>query len=144
MCMTYYLGCQRDAPLTAAYSTTSPVFYVSEPQVVDVAAVLATVRQHLPFPIIRCLGSHTGCGCGFRNDGFGVVSMNPEDIAARQADHEALAAYLRALPQQSLQIYICWAGDEAVPPEHFRTCSIAELASPDFIFHERELITLSA
>jgi hypothetical protein len=141
--MTYYLGCQRDAPLTAAWSSTSPGFYVSEPQVVDVAAVLATVRQHLPFPIIRCLGSHSGCGCGFRNQAAGFVKTDPEGIATQQADHEALAAYLRALPQQSLQIFVCWAGDENVPPEHSRTCSIAELASPDFIFRERELITLS-
>jgi hypothetical protein len=149
--MTYYLGCECDAPLIA-YSSTSPGFYVSQPQVIDVAAVLAAVHQHLPFPVIRCLGSRSGCGCGFRCSLPGFIHpIDPtdaecvEEAVQQQADHDALVAYLRSLPEQTrpMQIYACWAGDESVAPEHFRTCSIAEFASPDFIFRERELITLS-
>ena len=146
--MTYYFGCECDAPLIP-YSITSPGFYVSEPQVLDVAAVLAAVRQHLPFASIRCLGSRSGCGCGFRCSLPGFIEpRDAEHIEAaneQQADHEALAAYLRALPEQTqpMQIYACWAGDETFAPERFRTCEIGELASPDFAFQERELITLS-
>jgi len=146
--MTYYLGCEGDAPLIA-YSVAAPSFYVSEPQVIDVAAVLAAVHQHLPFPVIRCLGSRSGCGCGFRCSVPGFIEpRDAEHIQAaneQQADHEALAAYLHTLPEQTrpIQIYACWAGDETLAPERFRTCAIAELASPDFAFRERELITLS-
>jgi len=43
-----------------------------------------------------------------------------------------------------MQIYGCWYGDEAKRPEHHRSVSIAELASPEFVFHERELITLTS
>ena len=149
MCMTYYLGRDSDTQLTAAWSEASPGFYVSEPQVIDVAAVLAAVHQHLPFPIIRCLGSRSGCGCGFRCTLPGFIEPRDAEhiqaAVAQQADHDALAAYPRGLPKQTrpMQIYGCWAGDESVAPEHFRTCSIADLASPDFAFRERELITLS-
>jgi hypothetical protein len=146
--MTYYLGCECDAPLIA-YSSASPGFYVSEPQVVDVAAVLAVVHRHLSFPIIRCLGSRSGCGCGFRCSLPGFVKPRDtehiQEAVEQQSDHDALVAYLRSLPKQTrpMQIYGCWCGDESVTPEHFRTCSITDLASPDFAFRERELITLS-
>jgi hypothetical protein len=146
--MTYYLGCECKAPLIA-YSKTSPNFYVSEPQVIDPEPVLAAVRQHLTFPVIRCLGSRSGCGCGFRCNLPGFIKPRDaehiQEAVEQQADHDALVAYLRSLPKQTrpMQIYGCWSGDENIAPEHFRTCSIADLASPDFDFRERELITLS-
>jgi hypothetical protein len=150
--MTYYLGCECDAPLTEAWSSTSPGFYVSEPQSIEAAAVLAALHHHLSFPTIRFLGSRSGCGCGFRCSLPGFIEpIDPtnaeciEKAVKQQADHDALVAYLRSLPEQRrpMQIYGCWAGDESIAPEHFRTSSIAELASPDFAFRERELITLA-
>lgn len=149
MCMAYYLGSETDAPLTAPWSEASPAFHVSDPGECEFV-----VRQHLAFPCIRYIGAHTGCGCGFRCSHDGCIDTDPDDPdeddpdedAAAQADHEALVAYLQAMPTQPrlMQIYGCWEGDESEPPEHFRTCSISELASSDFGFQERELITLVA
>jgi len=141
--MVYYLGCETDAPLTAPWSEMSAVFHVSEPRECELV-----VRRHLAFPCIRYLGAHTGCGCGFRRDYGGYIDANPDDpdeAAAAQSSHDALVAYLKALPpqQRPMQIYGCWSGDESRPPEHFRTCSISQLASSDFGFRERELITLA-
>lgn len=142
MCMIYFLGCEGDAPLTAPWSEASPSFYVAQPE----SHQAERVRAHLPFPCIRSLGAHTGCGCGFRCDWAGPVDTDPEETAAAQADHDALARYLSGLPPQRrrMQIYGCWYGDEAKRPEHHRSISIAELASPEFVFHERELITLTS
>jgi hypothetical protein len=128
--MAYYLGCECDAALTPAWSKASSGIHVSELRDCD-----SVVRERLPFPCVRWIRDHTGCGCGFRRDG--------ED-STKQANHDALVAYLRSLPPQSrpMQIYGCWSGDESKPAEHFRTCAIADLASPDFGFRERELITL--
>lgn len=142
--MVYYLGSECEAPLTAPWSGDSPGFHVTEPRECDLG-----VRQNLPFPCVRYLGARTGCGCGFRRDRGGYIDTDPdnlEEARATQADHDSLVAYLRALPPQSrpMQIFACWSGDERHPPEHFRSCSIAELASPTFGFRERELITLIA
>ena len=120
------------------------LFHVAEPRDCELV-----VRQHLTFPCVRYIGAHTGCGCGFRRDRGGYIDADPDNLdeaQAAQADHDALVTYLRALPAQSrsMQIYGCWSGDESVPPEHYRTCSISQLASLDFGFRERELITLVA
>lgn len=143
MCMVYYLGSETDAPLTEPWSEASSVFHVSEPRECELV-----IRQHLAFSCVRYLGAHTGCGCGFRREHGGYIDTDPDDTdeaAATQADHDALVAYLHTLPThpRPMQIYGCWSGDESVPPEHFRTCTIAELASPDFGFRERERITLA-
>jgi hypothetical protein len=140
--MVYNLGSETDASLTASWSEASPVFHVSEPRECELV-----VRQHLPFSSVRYIGAHTGCGCGFRRSHAGYIDADPDDAdenAAAQADHEALVAYLRAMPIQPrpMQIYGCWSGDESLPPEHFRTCAISQLVSSDFGFQERELITL--
>jgi hypothetical protein len=140
--MVYYLGSDCEAPLTAPWSEASPKFHVTEPRDCELV-----VCEQLPFSCVRYIGAHTGCGCGFRRDRGGYIDADPDDLEearAAQADHDALLAYLRALPPQSrpMQIYGCWSGDENRRAEHFRSCSIAELASPDFGFRERELLTL--
>jgi hypothetical protein len=136
--MVYYLGTECEAPLTGPWTESSPGFYVSEPRECEQA-----VRHHLPFPCVRYLGARTGCGCGFRRDYGGFVDVDSEKTATA-ADHTALAEYLRALPPQTrpMQIYGCWSGDESEPSEHFRTCTIEDLESPEFGFRERELITV--
>lgn len=140
--MMYYLGSECDAPLTEPWAEGSPGFHVSELDEWN-----AVVRKQLDFPCVRYIGAHSGCGCGFRRELNGYLDTDPEDVAAAkatQADHEALVAYLRALPSQSrpMQIYGCWSGEEAMKPLLCRSCSIAELSSRTFGFRERELLTL--
>ncbi len=141
MCMAYYLGCECDAPLTPAWSKVPSGIHVSELRDCD-----SVVRERLPYPCIRWIRGPTGCGCGFRRYCGDYVDVGPDGDNTMQANHDALVAYLRALAPQSrpMQIYACWSGDEGKPPEHFHTCSIAALASPDFGFRERELLTLVA
>jgi hypothetical protein len=93
------------------------------------------VRKNLPFKYIRYLGSHQGCGCGFRNDGNAPPTSEFE-IAATQADHESLVAYLLSLPvqQRPMQIFSCWAGGQELPPKYFSAYRIADLAQPTFSF----------
>ena len=41
-------------------------------------------------------------------------------------------------------VFHCWSGDEAEPPEHFRSCAAEDIRAPDFVFRERELITITS
>jgi hypothetical protein len=138
--MVYFLGTGREAPILDTWTESSPRFYVSEPQPEE----LSGVRTNLPLPFVRYLGAYTGCGCGFRSiprDGF---RSDPEHPAATQADHESLVRYLREVltENQSAQIYGCWSGEESQPAERHRTIEVSEIASSDFVFRERELLTV--
>jgi hypothetical protein len=138
MCNVYYLGSDSELPIFG--SADANEFHVKELNSFEMA-----VRKNLPFKYVRYLGSHQGCGCGFRNESNSV----PESDSARaaiQATHDALVAYLLSLPvpQRPMQIFNCWSGGEGLPPEYFNTYRIADLAQPDFAFSiPRELITLT-
>jgi hypothetical protein len=139
MCMAYFLGTSVDTPLIA-FDETDARFNVGEPTPEEMVA-----QRHLATPHVRYVGSHTSCGCGFRCDAFGDPHARREDAADTQADHEALASYLGSLPAaaQPIRIFGCWSGDEADPPEHFRSCTAEEIRGPDFTFREKELITIT-
>lgn len=141
MCMVYYLGTDADVALSPAWKEAAPAFYASEPSEDE----LAKLRGKLPHNHIINLGSHEGCGCGFRRLYDGVfVSQEVEEEKRTRADHMGLVAFLSAIPASSRanQIFGCWSGDEGEPAQHFRECSPADLGVDDFAFQERELITL--
>ena len=140
MCMVYYLGTSSDVPLIP-FEERAPAFNVSE---VDGGEENAVGAQ-LATPYAHYMGSSTSCGCNFRCDAFGDPYDQREDAAGVQADHEALAAYLQSLPSEAepIRIFSCWSGDESIPPEHTRTCRMADIRAPDFAFREGELVTVT-
>ena len=141
MCMVYFLGSDSEVPRTPAWDENHPAFYVGDPS----ADEMKLVREKLPHQHIRFLGSHEGCGCGFRceHDGF-LFGREGEEAFVEASDHIALVVYLRSLPSQErpMQIFGCWSGDEGEEVAYRRECTIAELGSPTFAFREREVITL--
>lgn len=140
MCMVYVLGTEHEAPLLDVWAKSSPQFYVSEPQPDE----SNSVRANLTSPCIRYLGAYTGCGCGFHSILRSGIEYEPEDPPATQSDHEALVRYLHEVlaHNQAVQIYGCWSGDESQPAEHRRAVKASEIASPQFAFRERELLTV--
>jgi hypothetical protein len=141
MCMVYFLGCDFNAPLSPRWAEKKPAFYIGIPSQDEIDRV----RTKLPHTHIRYLGSHEGCGCGFRSELNGyLVQREGEEAQVEAADHAALVAYLKALPREGrpAQIFGCWNGDETEAIAHQRECAIEELAAPEFAFRERELITL--
>jgi hypothetical protein len=139
MCNVYYIGSDSDLPVFGSADTKG--FYVRELNSHEMV-----VRKNLPFKYVRYLGSHQGCGCGFRNDSNAAPSSDLER-AATQADHDSLVSYLLSLPvqQRPMQIFSCWSGGEARPAEVFSSYRIADLAQPTFAFSlPRELIVLKS
>ncbi len=138
--MVYYLGTDGAAPLTSPWSKTAPAFHVAD---LD-GPESEHVKKKLPHRRLVYLGSHEGCGCGFRNYRDGYLMAGDAEEKDVLADHEALAAYLSALsPSASpIQIFGCWSGDESDPVEHFRDISPLDVLDPKFGFREREILTL--
>ncbi len=137
--MACFLGASIDTPLVA-FNEADARFHVSEPTAEEMIA-----QRHLATPHVRYVGSHTDCGCGFRCEALGDPALRAEGAADTQADHEAFATYLNRLPAEAhpVRIFGCWSGDEAEPPEHFRSCAADDIRAPDFTFRERELITIT-
>ena len=140
MCMVYYLGTDGDAPLAPAWDKSAPAFYVST---VD-GPESEHVKKKLPQRCIVYLGSHEGCGCGFRSYRDGYLMGGDADEKDTAADHVALAEYLRTLPAKegSIQIFGCWSGDESLAVEHLRDFKASDVLDPSFGFREREILTL--
>jgi hypothetical protein len=75
----------------------------------------------------------------------GTDYATTEDASAAQADHEAFAAYLSALPEDSsAELLVCWDRDQSENPLYRRTIRPQDIANPEFAFDERELITIKA
>jgi hypothetical protein len=140
MCMVYYLGSDGDVPLTLPWTKDAPAFHVT---LID-GPESGHVKEKLPHRRLVYLGSHEGCGCGFRSYRDGYLMKGDAEEKDVVADHAALAAYLSALPpsQSPIQIFGCWSGDESDPVEHFRDISPADVLDPQFGFREREVLTL--
>lgn len=145
--MQLFLATGLEAPLVA-WDASRPGFNVSE-----ISAREAAVRAQFSKPKIRCVGSHTMCGCGFRSlnrqpDGghlpleYAVVE-DPEKCAA---DHAALASYLRErlLYDPDVELYAVWDGEWAEDCESRTTVTADEVASPDFFFLERGFYRVAA
>ena len=133
--MVYYVGTSTNIPLIP-FDTQDPAFNVSEADPTEGQAA----RAHLATPYVHYVGSSTDCGCNFRCDAFGDPYDKREDPIDVQADHDALANYLESLPSEAepIRIFGCWSGNEADPPEHTRSCRIADIRAADFAFREGE------
>ena len=133
MCLAVYLG--SDHPVQEiAWDKERPAFYLQE------AAASEPARRQFAGEYVYYAGSHQGCGCGFSKDG-----EPPEELARCQANYDALAKVLGSAMQQGarLQLFTCWEGDQADPPESVRSVSVAELAQPPCELQQLELLNVT-
>ena len=143
MCMAYYIAADSEIPLLP-WDETSPGLFVQELQ----PALDASVAEHFSKACIRYVGSHEGCGCGFRcgEDWFDDEDEEQDedaskDTAARQKDHEQLRDYLveHCTGQQHVEIYGCWEGDWQEKPLGKVQLRVDEIAGRRFCFLEKYL-----
>src|SRR5947209_6214972 len=106
MCVALYLASPAPLPLIA-WQEEHPSFYVAE-----VAREEEGVKGQFRFPNIYYLGSHEGCGCGFR---FDDETATPDDRDERESAVESLrrlvpylAAAVKAVPE--VELFACWEG----------------------------------
>ena len=96
----------------------------------DVEPQQEAVRQWLTLPVIRFVGAHTGCSCGFRSikasdpiefhEGmFGHEDVRDDATQARaRASISALLALVRehVTRDGAVELLAVWQGDEIEPP----------------------------
>ena len=115
MCLGIYLAAA--APLdTIEWAPERPAFNVA-----GLTEREDPVRRHFSQPHIYYLGSHSRCGCGFQANG-------DRDPAAGERSRAALAAYVGAARRLGpAELFVCWEGDYAVPPERRLRLTAGEL-----------------
>jgi hypothetical protein len=140
MCMACYIASDFQLPRTKAWSEENPGFYVTDLQPDE----MERIRDTVTLPFVRYVGAFTGCSCGYRSFSEGATEPTTEDAAAAQSDHEAFAHYLEGLPAgSSIQLLVCWEGDESKPPRYRRALRPSDIASLQFGFYERERSTVT-
>jgi len=104
------------------------------------------VRQWLSKPVVRFVGAHTGCSCGFRS----VKATEPIEFDARlfYEDHEtaatkraslsALMAMARSFAERDgeIELLAIWDGDEGEPPLGTIDKSVSDLQPETWFFIE--------
>lgn len=136
MCMVVYIGSNEPLPLIP-WRDDAPAFNVEA-----LSEFTECVRTHFSRLNIRYAGSHTSCGCGFNEgrDYYDIEFGDPKERVAALRSSVQLVEYIRA--HQVDQVYSCWSGDEDKPQEHAREIAPEALLKEDFVFRERELLTL--
>ena len=139
MCMMVYVASDEEL-LTIPYDEARPGLYVKREDAAD-----APVRRHFRMRNIYLVCCHTGCGCGFQYGEYPEVEDDPEELAAAEAARKALIRYLaEAAWRQPVELYACWADDEAEPHVSRRDCHVAALFQPSGFLREREYLMVRA
>lgn len=139
MCMVVYVGSDYLLP-TWPWEQTKPAFHVT-----DLGHPDHPVRARFTKPFVFYAGSQDGCGCGFHYGPYGGgdpdAVVEDATAACRRAFGEYLAVALQH--QNEVEVYACWSGDEAEPPEYHDRATPAEMGSGEVYVREREIVIVS-
>jgi len=131
-------------------TSTEPVWDASpDLRVETVDASREPVRAWFTLPVVRFVGAHTGCSCGFPS----VIAEQPVEYYEgmplggdnRDADLQsvrALIGLLRGLlaVADEVQLYPVSDGDQGHPPKGTVIVDFAAIAPETFFFNERFLL----
>jgi hypothetical protein len=137
MCLMLYVATRDELPLRS-----SP-----ELSVEDVAPHRTAVRQWFSLPVVRFVGAHTRCSCGFPS----VIADVPieyfdgmlDDAPDREADLRSVDALLALVREHAaggeVQLYAVGDGDEGSPPKGVINVGLGSLQPRTFFFNEQFL-----
>ena len=143
-----YLGSDRERQ-TSDWDESNPKFYVEkgDSQFSEKGTPIeATEAVKLNFSkkFVYYVGSHEGCGCGFRQDGFWM--QDEEEIQKTAENQKHLFEYISEClkDENNIEIYACWAGSENEPTQTKRNISVREIVKSDFFFKEDEFLVIES
>jgi len=151
MCFVLYAASNLAMP-EIAWNESSPAFHSTR-----IGLCESIVGKHFT-KIQRCyIGSHQGCGCGFRHltfqrDGWPEEELIGTDYfqslqsdqSSYDANHQKLRDYVEPLLEHNatVELYGCWSGEEDSLPESRQDIRLSHLVSQEFYFRERGLYTV--
>jgi len=132
MCLFVWLGTEKPLEPFELASRQSPRPDSGYHEIVPVAPA-SPVHARFTVPYVVSFGSHEGCGCGYNSDTFlydgfdsptevlalgeALSSDERNELLAEQASRARLRdAVIAALVDGKVEVYGCWAGDEANEP----------------------------
>jgi hypothetical protein len=136
------MATQGDVPVR-----TSPELSVEE-----VEPSREAVRQWFSLPVVRFIGAHTGCSCGFPH----VIAEEPieywdgmfdgQDREADLTSVEALLALVRehVTATGEVQLYPVWDGEEGKSPKGVISLGVEALNRERFFFNEQFVYRVTA
>ena len=139
-----YLGSDIKRP-TNTWNEADPQFYVEEKNLQyssEKQDEIEQVKSNFSKENIYYVGSHEGCGCGFRQEWFWM--QDEEDVEKTSKNQRQLFDYVSEclIDEDVIEIYACWAGSENDPAKSKSEIFVGELIKPDFFFKEDELISV--
>jgi hypothetical protein len=135
MCLMLYMATRGDVPVRS-----SPELSVEE-----VEPSREAVREWFSLPVVRFIGAHTGCSCGFPH----VVAEEPIeywdgmfDGQDRDADLESVDSLLGLVREHvratgEVQLYPVWDGEEGSAPKGVINLGLGALNREQFFFNEQ-------
>src|SRR5262245_54009152 len=131
MCMMVYIAASQPLDLVV-WNEALPAFHVS-----DLHETEVSVKAQFRSAYVYYAGSHEGCGGGCRYGEYPKFVDDERNL--KRASLDAFAAYLvRQLARvETIELYACWDGDQAAPPEHRRALTPSNLYSESFYFLEK-------
>ena len=146
MCTMVYLASDRPLPLIA-WDSDVPAFHSESQETIKLAPeAFEKLRSRFSKPFVCRLGSNQHCGCGFSYfEQFEGGYYEPEELDAAERSRQSLASYLEeALRyQDSLELWICWAGDEGCKTDDRMDVRPGDFLDPELFMKERVLLTVS-
>ncbi len=146
MCMTFYIGSSQPLPILQ-WDGNNPGFHT-----IPLSEEEKSIYKQISFPNILYVGSHHGCGCGFRHailDGeqwsrLVFEEEELEELEKIQGNHLQLYNYIQsnAGDGEPFEIYGCWDGDLNEAALSVEEINVADLLAKDFDFRERGLYTI--
>ena len=142
MCFVLYAASRIDPPLIP-WNEQLPELYTSE-----LSDDCEVVRANFTLPHVFYIGSHDGCGCGFRyipleailqEDAEAIYSEGVEHQKYTQPNHRKLFDYIERefKNEPFLELYGCWSGEEAERSTTEAEVRLDRIADPGFCFRER-------
>ena len=131
--------------LYLATSDEQPLRSSPELSVEEVEPSREAVRQWFSLPVVRFVGAHTGCSCGFPH----VVAEEPIeywdgifDGQDRDDDLRSVDSLLALVREHvsatgEVQLYPVWDGEEASPPKGVINLGLEALNRERFFFNEQ-------
>ena len=132
MCYMVYLASDTQLK-TIPWNEKSPAFHVEE------VTADHLVRMVLNKKYVYYIGSHENCGCGFN---YVLADNDPQ-----ASEIESIAQFREylsdATKDQTVHVYIRWAGTENLPPEQEFKVDVSHFAPGTWKFDEGNFFEVS-
>jgi len=142
MCLMLYMATSTDLPLRTSREIT----------IEEVESSREAVLQWFRLPLVRFIGAHTGCSCGFPS----LIAETPvvyfdgvfRDAQHRELDLQSVRALLNlvrehVLDSGEIQLYPVWDGDEGLRPKGTIDLRLGALQPETFLLNQQFLYSIA-